>query len=41
MYRRGNIIFDNYVGYVKDVKHNDKKDLKNLKKVLDKREMMC
>lgn len=28
MYRRGNIIFDNYVGYVKDAKHNDKKDLK-------------
>lgn len=27
MYRRGNIIFDNYVGYVKDAKHNDKKSL--------------
>ena len=28
MYRRGNIIFDNYVGFVRDDKHNDKKDLK-------------
>ena len=28
MYRRGNIIFDNFVGYVKDENHNDKRGLK-------------